>query len=146
MEGKRCRERSPSGEEQREKQHFTHTGDAPAIAAHYSNRPDLGRVGRRATLIRRLRSFNNWVKAVLMDRFVQTGDQVMDLACGKGGDLQKWRERRVKSVTAIDIAEGSIEDARRRLSEMGDVAFAVDFHAFDAFHVRKSHIDYIKAL
>lgn len=58
-----------------------------------------------------LKYFNNWVKSVLITRFAHpalassqfTGParkrgKVLDLGCGKGGDLTKWAKARVREV------------------------------------------------
>ena len=43
-----------------------------------------------------MRSFNNWVKSVLIRSYLGPSSTVLDLCCGKGGDLNKWKEGRIK--------------------------------------------------
>ena len=78
-----------------------------------------------------MRSFNGWVKATqiqeLDPRIISKGKplgktplRVLDLACGKGGDLTKWvlHERGVSNYVGIDVARGSLKDAAIRAREM----------------------------
>ncbi|KJH43918.1 methyltransferase domain protein [Dictyocaulus viviparus] len=44
--------------------------------------------------------------------------RVLDLACGKGGDLRKWRIANVKSVVMTDVAQVSLNQAKERYDEM----------------------------
>jgi hypothetical protein len=60
------------------------------VAQHYNRRPDLGVSKRKESRIFKLRSFNNWVKSLLIGCTVKKGDTVLDLGCGKGGDLMKF--------------------------------------------------------
>ena len=40
---------------------------------------------------------------------------VLDLGCGKGGDLTKWHKAKVDHVVGVDIAATSIEQCKDRL-------------------------------
>ena len=56
-----------------------------------------------------------------------------DLACGKGGDLPKWREAGISAYVGVDIATESVrKDARERYNKAGFVFPAALFVA-DAF-------------
>lgn len=74
-----------------------------------------------------LRKYNNFVKAALIDFAVNrvsarvSGLTVVDLACGKGGDIGKWLHVSrscggvyVDSCIGVDISEACIIDARGR--------------------------------
>lgn len=75
------------------------------------------------------RQYNNWVKSILIQQVVQRveikdkDDEepffVLDFACGKGGDLQKWKHA-TSGLTVpmeyigLDISNQAIKDARAR--------------------------------
>lgn len=83
------------------------------VAKHYNNVPNAGIRARMDSKILYLRNFNNWMKSMLicklfrlfispikqlsaefLERLKDEGCQkirVLDLCCGKGGDLLKWR-------------------------------------------------------
>jgi len=69
-----------------------------------------------------MRNFNNWVKATLIAEgnpdtsIARAPLRVLDLACGKGGDLGKWlhHKRRIGNYVGVDIAPGSLVDAAIR--------------------------------
>lgn len=63
---------------------------ANAVADHYDRKPELGRGAREASKIIRLRSYNNWLKATLLQVHLFEGARVLDIGVGKGGDLTKY--------------------------------------------------------
>lgn len=78
-----------------------------------------------------MRSFNGWVKATQIQELdpiisirgkpqPRSPLRVLDLACGKGGDLTKWtlHNRGIKRYVGIDVARGSLKDAAIRSREM----------------------------
>lgn len=128
---KRSREESDDGEQQQSEART----DAAIIAKHYNRRPNLGMDKRSESQIINLRNFNNWVKGVLIKEFTEASraQRALDLACGKGGDLPKWRHTRIRELVGIDIAALSVEEARSRYARMRP-SFGAKYHVLDAFH------------
>lgn len=105
----------------------TTRGVHDAVRQHYNAVPQRGRDWRSTeSRIKGLRKFNNWVKSTLIHRFSPPdSDQapplrVLDLGCGKGGDLGKWQSvpHPLDIYVGIDPAEVSIDQARDRYNEM----------------------------
>jgi len=75
-----------------------------------------------------MRAFNGWVKATqiaelnsnTVTRKQKKGFRILDLACGKGGDLGKFSllARGVSNYVGIDVAQGSLRDAAKRVSAL----------------------------
>ncbi|KAG2494851.1 hypothetical protein HYH03_007091 [Edaphochlamys debaryana] len=64
-----------------------------------------------------LKLFHNHIKRQLLCRFAHKQERLLDLCCGRGGDLHKWKEAQVKYVKGLDISEREVEEARRRYME-----------------------------
>ncbi|CAI7661168.1 unnamed protein product [Penicillium manginii] len=122
-------------------------GVSDVVRQHYNAVPERGREWRKTeSKIKGLRSFNNWVKSTLIQKFSPDEDfaarfndtkdwaddgqrpppvddkrlLVLDLGCGKGGDLGKWQlaPQRVDLYVGLDPANISIEQARDRYGQM----------------------------
>ena len=68
-----------------------------------------------------LRRFNNWVKSVLINQTWYTKGRalsILDICCGKGGDLQKWQKNRIAHYVGVDLSENSVKDACERFKKM----------------------------
>jgi mRNA (guanine-N7-)-methyltransferase len=91
---------------------------ARAVANAYDSLADRGREGRTSSSILHLKNFNNWVKAVLISSTApRPCGRVLDLACGKLGDFQKWRLAGVHTYAGVDISRGAVEDAVARFND-----------------------------
>ena len=126
-------------------QEAAHRGVHDVVKQHYNTVPERGREWRVTdSKIKGLRSFNNWVKSSLIQKFI--GDEydlkIMDIGCGKGGDLQKWQaSRKVALYVGADPADVSIKQARDRYEQMrkrsrgprGPRLFHAEFYAKDCF-------------
>ncbi|KAH6648000.1 mRNA capping enzyme-domain-containing protein [Truncatella angustata] len=112
------------------------------VRQHYNAVPERGRDWRKTdSNIKGLRSFNNWVKSTIIQKFSPDEDHtpgaheqgrdlvgvggkellVLDLGCGKGGDLGKWQQapQSVQLYVGLDPAEVSIQQALDRYRQMG---------------------------
>lgn len=60
-----------------------------------------------------LRKENNIIKRDFLNAWVPPGSKVLDVGCGQGGDLHKWRHIGV-NLTGVDPNKQAIEEAVRR--------------------------------
>lgn len=85
-----------------------------------------------------LKRFHNDVKRYLINTFASGKDRLLDLACGRGGDLQKWRDAGVKQVKGVDISEKEIEEAWQRYAGLdGRDRIQVDFESTDVIGMQE---------
>lgn len=119
------RKRSPSFD--RNDENFHKDEGAAAADEFYSNLTrDLDT--RADSRLFHMRSFNGWVKATQIAEVKPStkvmrerkGMRVLDLACGKGGDVGKFtlHSSGVSNYVGIDVARGSLRDAAKRVSAL----------------------------
>lgn len=149
------RKRSPSFEPPTSQPPKKRSRDTGLVMDHYNARPEVGIEQRRESRIIGLRNFNNWIKSVLITRFAHPilsksiadggggrgggrgglRGKVLDLGCGKGGDLNKWSKARIKEYVALDIASISIDQARARWESLPrSTRFDATFAALDCYN------------
>lgn len=112
------------------------------VAAHYNHLEEKGLKERFNSPIYYLRNFNNWVKSVLIQEYtdrIREKDygrslRVLDICCGKGGDLSKWQKARVEHVVFADIADVSVQQCEKRYEDLRSRCgrlFSAEFIAAD---------------
>ena len=84
------------------------------VASHYNNFRDRHRTLTSGSDILNLKNLNNWVKSVLIGKHIRSNGAVLDLACGKGGDMLKFQAGKCTLYVGIDIAIASVRDALNR--------------------------------
>jgi mRNA (guanine-N7-)-methyltransferase len=64
-----------------------------------------------------LKIYHNTIKRYLLASFASNAPSLLDVACGRGGDLAKWDAAGIGHVHGIDISEGEIQEAERRYAQ-----------------------------
>ncbi|XP_041988724.1 mRNA cap guanine-N7 methyltransferase isoform X2 [Aricia agestis] len=117
-------------------------GHVSVVAAHYNHLEEKGIHERFNSPIFYLRNINNWVKSVLIQEYIDKIREkdygrrlrVLDICCGKGGDMGKWQKSRVEHVVFADIAEVSVRQCQERYNDLQKRAghlFSAEFIAAD---------------
>lgn len=75
------------------------------------------KIERTKSYFYNMRRYHNAVKRELYNKYTLNINKLLDLACGKGGDLDKWISNNIKHVIGYDIDERSIMEAKRRVKE-----------------------------
>uniref|UniRef100_A0A182YM53 mRNA cap guanine-N(7) methyltransferase n=2 Tax=Anopheles stephensi TaxID=30069 RepID=A0A182YM53_ANOST len=97
------------------------------VASHYNKLEDRGLVARKKSNIYFMRNFNNWIKSCTIEKYTAlvkgkttlgSPFRVLDMCCGKGGDLIKWSNASVTHLICTDIAQVSLEQCENRFNTM----------------------------
>ncbi len=104
------------------------------VREHYNNRPNYKPSQRKTTRTFQLKKLNNYIKAILFKDYVQYKTRALEIACGKGGDLNKYQFSSIRSLLALDIADISVQQAQQRY-QSGRFSFDAQFKAIDCFSV-----------
>lgn len=121
--------------------------NSQVVATHYNAIEEKGLAERFKSKIFHMRNFNNWVKSMLITEFVhKIRDQksrdyqlkVLDMCCGKGGDLLKWQKANISHLICTDIADVSVNQCKDRYNttkSRNNRTFSAEFLACDATNV-----------
>ncbi|XP_020287348.1 mRNA cap guanine-N7 methyltransferase isoform X2 [Pseudomyrmex gracilis] len=97
------------------------------VAEHYNTLKEKGISQRNQSRIVYMRNFNNWVKSMLINKYLgkikqsirhKTTLKVLDMCCGKGGDLLKWKKAGISHLICTDVAEVSLEQCQDRYNDV----------------------------
>lgn len=94
---------------------------------HYDNAATIATTPRARSNLQR---FHNTAKRALLHIFAQDAPRLLDLACGRGGDINKWCACNVATVTGLDLSGKSVQEAHRRFQATGS-ARDYQFAQFD---------------
>lgn len=78
-----------------------------------------------------LRRYHNSIKRTLYDTYTKNIDNLLEIAAGKGSDLNKWVSNKIKHVVGYDIDTASIEEGRRRVRSNKGYTPKVELNVLD---------------
>ncbi len=91
---------------------------------NYDDKGEVGIAVRDHLETIQLKSFHNWIKSVLITKTKEFIEEVIrakfvkvsvfDIACGKGGDLLKWKKLKIVNYIGADISSSAVIDAHKR--------------------------------
>jgi mRNA (guanine-N7-)-methyltransferase len=93
------------------------------IATHYNYHANqhadfnAARQAREEGRALELKKFHNNIKRMMLEQFARGSPRLLDLCCGRGGDINKWQKAGVHMVKGLDISDGEILEAGRRYEE-----------------------------
>lgn len=68
------------------------------------------------------RRFHNWIKRSIIDKVCSLENSnnisLLDLCCGKGGDIHKWTDNNIRYVEGYDINQESVSEAIKRFEKV----------------------------
>ncbi|XP_025992793.1 mRNA cap guanine-N7 methyltransferase [Solenopsis invicta] len=108
-------------------QNRTNVDNTALVANHYNTLEEKGLSQRNQSRIVYMRNFNNWMKSMLINEYIAKVRQgksfgaslrVLDMCCGKGGDLLKWKKANISHLICADIAQVSVEQCQQRYNDM----------------------------
>lgn len=120
---------NPGGVRQRQYQTFHSKGHTrnsndinSIVRSHYNQRAHQSKIQgpRTASPIYKLRNFNNVIKYMILGGYSRNSEAkdselvILDLCCGKGGDLNKCEFMGVSQYIGIDISDASVKEGFSR--------------------------------
>ena len=73
-------------------------------ASNIRKNDDVGKVAR----------VHNWVKAMLIEKLCSPDDTIIDIGCGRGGDVKKYKHSKIQHIIGIDLSDKSLLEMKKR--------------------------------
>ena len=91
-------------------------GDVALPEKYYKKTRNIA--GKTGMLAKYMYKFNNHVKRELYKKYINKGDRVMEIAGGRGGDLDKALQQGAIQIVLIDSDPEALKEAERRSNKM----------------------------
>ena len=74
---------------------------------------------------------HNWIKSLLIQNCCKRNDIVLDIGCGRGGDVKKFKKAKIKKIIGIDLSEDSLQEMKQRCEQQEIDSFLIQGDAYD---------------
>lgn len=81
----------------------------------------------------RMKQRHNAVKKDLLERYARNAGALLDVCCGRGGDVHKWIRCGIRQVVGVDISAVELQEARARYDACDSSTVCV-FECCDVAH------------
>lgn len=115
------------------------------VRNHYNKQEIKDFKERKDTANINIQNINNKIKYTLIEDFLERGSTVLDLACGKGGDLRKYTKKEVTFLYGLDCSNISLLEILNRVKKFRP-DFPCRFKIQDCFGEKfdlEKHFDFI---
>ena len=102
------------------------------VAEHYDAVPVPSKGRRAVGPAADLKRVHNDFKRSIISEYATKVGFLVDIGCGRGGDLAKWISSGVKHVLGIDVSDAQIEEAEKRRATVGPAGSGYVFEVTDA--------------
>lgn len=103
------------------------------ITKHYEDVKEIGKAKRELLGTIWIRKMNNFIKSVLIGKHVKDSETVLDIGCGKGGDLYKFAAQNILEYVGVDVSGNSVNNAKER-HRKSSIRFRASFIEADAYN------------
>lgn len=96
------------------------------VRRHYDSLRVPTRAERASGPAAELKRVHNTLKYDLIAKFARNANFLVDIGCGRGSDLLKYRAAGVANVLGLDCSDAQVAEASRRALEAGEAGYAFE--------------------
>lgn len=96
------------------------------VASHYDSLGVPSKKARSQGPAAGLKRVHNAFKEDMILDFARGSGFLVDLGCGRGGDMNKWARAGVRNAIGMDVSEAQVEEANRRAIESGLMSYSFE--------------------
>lgn len=101
------------------------------VRDHYDRVTHQTRSERTKGVLYQLKLTHNLWKRTMLQQYAFGSDDLLDIGCGRGGDIRKWNDCHIRHVHGVDVSHPLIQEAiRRASSSRGRTACTFQVHDF----------------